>query len=42
MAARGRQVWVEHGERVAEAVREGYTVAASRLTRPVNGSDAVQ
>lgn len=38
VAEHGRQVWHEHGERVAEAVLDGYAVAASRLARPVNGS----
>jgi len=38
VALRGRQVWSEHGERVAEAVREGYAHAAVRLAKLANGA----
>jgi len=38
VAEQGKKVWNEHGERVAEAVRQGYAHATGAIPRRGNGA----
>jgi gas vesicle protein len=38
VAARGKQLWNEHGERVASAVKRGYETAKGSVSEAANGA----